>query len=125
MNKKVFFFFILILMVLGYIFKIDKIIQIKFTNFSYDIVFSDKKFISDKSNLISVYLYQTNTKKALQLEYNKSKHYELLHKISRYELTKLENINYLYKNNREIKYVEVLSYKNPNDYFRYKYYRDQ
>jgi rod shape-determining protein MreC len=116
MNKKVSFFFIFFLMVFGYIFKIDKIVQIKFTDFSYHVKVSYKKFILNSSNFFSTYLYQANTIKMLREEYNKSKHYELLYKISRYELAKLEKVNFLYKNNRNFNYVEVLSYKNPNDF---------
>jgi len=116
MNKKVIFLFISILVMLGYIFKIDKIIQIQFTSFANNIKSTYNNTVNNTYSTIQQYYNQLQTIKYLQNEYNKSKKYELLYKISDYELNKIRNINFIHRNNNWVKYVEVLSYKTLNDF---------
>lgn len=116
MNKKIIFLFVSILVLLGYIFKIDKIIQIQFTSFANNIKSTYNTTINNTFITIQQYYNQIQTIKHLQNEYNKSKKYELLYKISDYELNKIKNINFIHRNNNWVKYVEVLSYKTLNDF---------
>jgi len=101
---------------LGYIFKIDKIIVIEFTNYSNDIQSSYNSYINQALVYKNNYINQQNTILNLQNSINKNNNFELLHKISNEKVNNLEKIISLKPNQTNIQYVEVLSYDNLNDF---------
>ena len=115
MNKKFLFILIFILAMLGYIFKIDKIIVIELTNLTNNIKYSYKNIFSNYDNRFSKHFNQaeqiTDLKQQLA-EYNK---YKILHKISSTKIKELQN-SLIHTKDISLKYVEVLSYLHINDF---------
>jgi len=101
---------------LGYIFKIDKIIVIQFTNYSNSIKSTYNSYITQSIQYKNTYLNQKNTIVSLNDTINKNNNYELLYKINQEKINDLEKIISIKSNELEIKYVEVLSYDNLNDF---------
>jgi rod shape-determining protein MreC len=116
MNKKIFFFLSLILLVSGYIFKIDKIILLEINTFTKKIKSSYKYYYSNTTNYINKYINQVQTIYTLQNQNQINNEYKLKYLISRYELEKLQNILLTTDKRASIKYVEILSYDNLNDF---------
>lgn len=116
MNKKIFFFLFITLITLGYIFKIDKIILIKFINITDNIKKNYKYYYTNTSDYINKYINQVDTIKQLQNQTKINNEYKLKYLISRYELEKLQNILLTNARKPNIKYVEVLSYASLNDF---------
>jgi len=115
MNKKVLFFLILILALLGYIFKIDKIIVIEFTNLTNNIKSTYKNYYNSIQNNISNYFDQTEQLSSLKVKLEEYKQFKLLYTSSSKRVKELEN-NKINDKNLSIKYVEVLSYLHMNDF---------
>jgi len=100
---------------LGYIFKIDKIIVIKFTNLT-DIIKSS--YINTYTSIysdIGNYFNQVEQIRILKNKVENNKRYELLYTLSNKKLDELEK-NKITKKNISTKYVEVLSYLHMNDF---------
>jgi len=116
MNKKIFFFFLSILVILGYIFKIDKILQNKLSNYTNSIKSTYKSYYQYTNDYINRYINQVHTINQLQLENKKNNQYKLKYLISRYELKKLQNILLTNARKPNVKYVEILSYYKLNDF---------
>ena len=115
MNKKVLFILIFILVILGYIFKIDKIIVIEFTNLTQNIKSYYKNTVNTFDIKIRQYFNQSEQINKLYSAIKHNNQYELLYKISNKRVEELEK-NITSKNNISLKYVEVLSYLNMNDF---------
>ena len=100
---------------LGYIFKIDKIIVIEFTNLTNNIKSSYKNNYTNLTNNISNYFNQKEQLSYLKVKLEESKQYKLLYTITNKKLEELEN-NKINDKNLSIKYVEVLSYLHINNF---------
>ena len=116
MNKKIFFFLFIILISLGYIFKIDKIILIELIQFTNEIKSSYKNSNNSIKTYLTQYFNQVDTINNLQIQVKNNNNYKLKYLISRYELKKLQTILLTHSNRTHIKYVEVLSYYTLNDF---------
>ena len=92
MNKKIFFFFLAILVMLGYVFKIDKIIVITLSNFTNNIKSSYKTYYINTSNYINKYFNQAKAIEEFQIQTKLNNDFKLKYFIARYELKKLQNI---------------------------------
>ncbi|HIP12158.1 MAG TPA: rod shape-determining protein MreC [Arcobacter sp.] len=116
MNKKIFFIFLIILVVLGYVFNIDRIISNKITPISLDLKSSYSKNILYVSNLFDTYINQTEQISYLQNQVSQNNNYKILYETSQKELVKFQNI-FLDKNNTiKVNFVKVLSYINLNNF---------
>jgi len=116
MTKKIFFVFLIILVVLGYIFNIDKTISSKLTSVSLDIKSSYNKKLTDISNLINTYINQKENISFLQKELALNNNFKILYETSLEELLEFKKV-FLDKNNSsQINFVRVLSYINLNDF---------
>jgi rod shape-determining protein MreC len=116
MNKKFIFFLLTTLIILGYMFKVDKIILIEINQFSNHIKSTYKQVYKNTSSYINKYFNQANIINTLQEQNNINNEYKLKYLISRYELEKLQNILLTTAKKPNVKYVEILSYENLNDF---------
>jgi len=116
MTKKIFFVFLIILVVLGYIFNIDKTISTKLTSVSLDIKSTYNQNIYYISNIIDRYINQQKNIESLQKKVSLNNNYKILYETSQEELLEFKKV-FLDKNNSaEVNYVSVLSYINLNDF---------
>ena len=116
MTKKIFFIFLIILVILGYIFNIDKEISNKLTAISLEIKSSYSKKLLYVSNLINTYINQQKNIAELQKQTQENNSYKILYETSQKELEELKKI-FLNKNTLvKVNLVKVLSYINLNDF---------
>jgi rod shape-determining protein MreC len=116
MNKKILFIFLTILVLLGYIFHIDKIIYNKIQNTTLDIKSFYNKYFEDTSKYLSSIYQQQKTINTLQGKLSTNQHFKNLYEIEHQELISLKQ-NFLDNNiSTKLQYVEALSYLNLNDF---------
>ena len=100
---------------LGYIFKIDKIIVIELTNFTNGLKYSYKNIYDKYNNKFSSYFEQSEQILKLKEQLDKDKKYKILYKIANEKIKEHEQ-NLVQSKDTTLKYVEVLSYLHINDF---------
>ena len=100
---------------LGYIFKIDKIIVIELTSFTNSLKYSYKSFFTNYDNKFSTYFNQSDQIDTLKKQLEENKKYKVLYKIEKQKINECEK-NLLTSKDVNLQYVEVLSYLHINDF---------
>ena len=100
---------------LGYIFKVDKIIVIELTNLTNKIKYSYKDFLSNYDNKFSSHFNQKEQILSLKKQLAEDNKYKVLYKISNSRNQELEN-SLTHIKDINLKYVEVLSYLHINNF---------
>jgi len=116
MNKKFLFILVFILVMLGYIFKIDKIIVIEITNLIDNIKQSYKNTYNDYSISFSSHFDQAKKIQKLEKSLEENQKYKILYTITNQKNKEYEENIIKPKDTHTLKYVEILSYLNINDF---------
>lgn len=116
MNKKILFIFLIILVLLGYIFNIDRSISNKITNTTLYIKSTYNIFLENTITTFYSFYNQKETIDNLQNRISNNRHFETLYNISNGELSDLKK-EFQDKNiSIDVTYTKVLSYLKLNDF---------
>ena len=101
---------------LGYIFKIDKIIVIELSNFTYSVKSHYKSYVNDTIEYKNKHFNQKSVISKMQDEIESNKHYRLLYETTKEKLINLQNRFVITNKDINISYIEVLGYDTLNDF---------
>lgn len=116
MSKKVFFIFLTILALLGYIFNIDRYITNTFFSITNDIKITYTKYITIIKDTVNRYHNQTQMIEELQNRINKERHFQILFDSTKEQFLEVQEEILNKKIILDTRYTKVVSYIELNDF---------